>query len=305
MFLGGAKRVSLAEKFIEAGKKVNCTVAIFSYELNDDVPIAFVGKVIKGLKWKDEKLYDHLKDVISENNINVVLPFLDIATIIAAQLKKIVSSEVFIPVSEIEQCEVFFDKTKANAWCIKQNISVPDDLSSFPLIAKPNTGSASKGIIVLQNKNELDQLENKENFLVQKFIKGKEYSIDVYVSPKTTKIISLVSRERLETQGGESIKSITVKDSSVISFCEDIITKSKLIGPLTLQILKEEISNKLYFMEINPRFGGAVLNSIEAGADSPLYLINDLLGIENKRSDNWQDGLLMIRRFTEYYKLCK
>lgn len=108
MFLGGAKRVSLAEKFIEAGKKVNCTVAIFSYELNDDVPIAFVGKVIKGLKWKDEKLYDHLKDVISENNINVVLPFLDIATIIAAQLKKIVSSEVFIPVSEIEQCEVFF-----------------------------------------------------------------------------------------------------------------------------------------------------------------------------------------------------
>lgn len=305
LFLGGAKRASLAEKFIEAGKKINCEVTIFSYELNDDVPIAFVGKVIIGLKWADENLYDHLKETIQTNQINIVLPFLDIATIIVAKLKAIISPQVFIPVSEIELCEVFFDKTKTNEWCLKENISVPNDLSSFPLIAKPNTGSASKGIIVLQNDNDLQQLDNKDKYLIQKFIKCKEYSIDVYVSPKTKNIISLVSRERLETQGGESIKSITVKNSSILSFCEEVIAKSKLTGPLTLQILKEDTTNKLYFMEINPRFGGAVLNSIEAGANSPLYLINDYLGIVNERNDSWQDNLLMIRRFTEYYKLCK
>lgn len=305
LFLGGAKRVSLAEKFIGLGKATNTEITIFSYELNDDVPIAFVGQIIIGLKWNDEKLFDHLKEIIKKYEINIVIPFLDTATLIAAKLKALVSKDVFIPTSEIELCELFFNKIKTNEWCIKNNIPVPNDTTSFPLIAKPITGSASKGLVIIQHKQQLDKLENKELFLIQKFVEGKEFSVDVYVSPISKEIISIVLRERLETQGGESIKSITLKDNDLISFCEDIINKSKLTGPLTLQVLKETESGKLYFMEINPRFGGAVLNSIEAGANSPLYLINDYLGIKNKRNDNWQDNLLMIRRFTEYYKLCK
>lgn len=305
LFLGGAKRVSLAEKFIESGEKSGLTVSIFSYELTDEVPIAFVATVVIGLKWNDEKLYDHLLETITNESINIVLPFLDVATLIAAKLKSIVPANVFVPVSDLFLCETFFNKTLANDWCISENISVPNKLSSFPLIAKPITGSASKGLIILNDKVQLDQLADKEQYLVQKFIKGKEFSVDVYVSPITNKIISIVPRERLETQGGESIKSITVKDSDVISFSEEIIIKSKLTGPLTLQILQEEATNNLYFMEINPRYGGAVLNSITAGANSPLYLLNDYFKRQNNRNDEWQNNLLMIRRFTEYYRLCK
>jgi carbamoyl-phosphate synthase large subunit len=305
LFLGGAKRVSLAEKFIGLSKETNSEINVLSYELNDEVPIGFVAKVVIGLKWNDEKLYDHLKETIKTYEINIVIPFLDTATLIAAKLRTIISNDIFIPVSELELSELFFNKIKANEWCIKNNIPVPNDITTYPLIAKPITGSASKGLVIIQNNEQLDKLENKGNFLIQKFIKGKEFSVDIYVSPNSKEIISMVVRERLETQGGESIKSITVKDANLISFCEDIINKSKLIGPLTLQVLKENESGKLYFMEINPRFGGAVLNSIEAGANSPLYLINDYLGIKNERNDNWQNNLLMIRRFTEYYKLCK
>ena len=48
LFLGGAKRVSLAEKFIQEGKELNKNITIFSYELDDNVPISFVGKIIIG-----------------------------------------------------------------------------------------------------------------------------------------------------------------------------------------------------------------------------------------------------------------
>jgi len=116
LFLGGAKRVSLAERFIETGYRKNITINIFSYELNEDVPIAFIGKIIKGLKWNDPDLYKHLIDVINQNNINIVIPFLDNATIICAQLKKIVTSNIFILVSDLNLCEIFFNKKRTNEW---------------------------------------------------------------------------------------------------------------------------------------------------------------------------------------------
>ena len=58
-------------------------------------------------------------------------------------------------------------------------------------------------------------------------------------------------------------------------------------------------------MEINPRFGGAVLNSIFAGANSPRYILDDFYGIPNSYHENWQDNFMMLRRFSEYYKICK
>ena len=58
-------------------------------------------------------------------------------------------------------------------------------------------------------------------------------------------------------------------------------------------------------MEINPRFGGAVLNSIFAGANSPAYLLNEYYKIKNNKNENWTDNFLMLRRFSENYKICK
>lgn len=304
LFLGGAKRVSLAERFIATGIRMNISINIFSYELIDDVPIVFVGQIIKGLKWNDPYLYEHLNEVITLNCINIVIPFLDHATIVCAKLKERISPNVFIPVSDFELCEIFFDKKFANDWCEAENIAVPSNNYEFPMIAKPITGSASKGIIVLENEHDLNTLCDRENYLIQKFIKGKEYSVDAYISMQNSQIISIVPRQRLETQGGESIKSITVKCAKLISFSEIIIAKSKLKGPITLQLLEEDNSGNLFFMEINPRYGGAVLNSIEAGADSTVYLIKDYLGEKNDRFDNWIDKLMMIRRFSENYKIC-
>lgn len=304
LFIGGAKRVSLAEKFIEEGKLRGTNVRIFSYELDENVPISFVAKIIVGLKWNNDNLYNHLQEVIRENKIDIVLPFLDYATIVCAHLKKM-GEETFIPVSDEEACEIFFDKKNANSWCINNGIPVPSNTSQFPLIAKPIHGSASKGILILESLTNLENLKNKDSYLIQKFVKGTEYSVDVYVSTRSREIISIVPRIRLETQGGESIKSITVKSDRLIQFSREIIEKTGLIGPLTLQLIEDSTTKDLYFMEINPRFGGAVVNSIFAGANSPKYLLDDFYQISNSYSEDWNDNFLMLRRFSEYYKICK
>ena len=306
LFLGGSKRVSLAEKIIDEGKNNNIDIKIFSYELEKDVPISYVAEIIVGLKWKDVRIYEHLLEVIKSNNINIILPFIDYATIVCAKLKALIQDhDVLIPVSEEKLCEIFFDKNLTNEWCIANGIRVPCNINKFPLIAKPIHGSASKGILILNLQEELNNLSLKENYLIQQFVKGTEYSVDIYVSLLDKQIVSIVPRVRLETQGGESIKSITVKDERLINFSREIIEKSKLVGPLTLQIIESENTNDLYFIEINPRFGGAVLNSIFSGANSPKYLLNDFHKVKNTYNENWMDSFLMIRRFSENYKICK
>jgi carbamoyl-phosphate synthase large subunit len=306
LFLGGAKRVSMAEKFINEGLTRGISVNIFSYELDKNVPINIVAEIIVGLKWNDKNIYTDLLKVSLINKINIIIPFLDLSTLIAARLKDMIEfKNIFIPVSNEENCNLFFDKHLANQWCIDNKVNVPASINNYPLIAKPINGSASKGLIIIQNSEELKNLKNKKKYLVQKFIEGNEYSVDIYRSTINNEIISIVPRIRLETQGGESIKSITVKDQSIIDYSRKIIEKTNLVGPITLQFIQDRKTKVLYYMEINPRFGGAVLNSIFAGANSPAYLLNEYYKIKNNKNENWTDNFLMLRRFSENYKICK
>lgn len=304
LFLGGSKRVSLAEKLIEAGKLLDYDVKIFSYELNEEVPIFFVSdKVIIGKMWNDPLLFDHLEEVIDKNKINIVIPFLDQATVVAAMLKE-KRTDIFIASSDLFWSKLFFDKIKVNEWCLSNDVNIPtNNTLDFPLIAKPRNGSSSKGLVIIENHDQLLNINTEEN-LVQKFIKGKEFTVDCFISQKG-KILSITPRERIEVQGGESIKSLTIKSTSLINFTKQILLKTQLVGPITVQLIVDQETEEIFFMELNPRFGGGVVTSIGAGANIPKYLLNDYLGKKQEYDDSWKDKILMIRRFNEYFIQCK
>jgi carbamoyl-phosphate synthase large subunit len=68
------------------------------------------------------------------------------------------------------------------------------------------------------------------------------------------------------------------------------------IGCLTVQVFLNRISGRIIAIEINPRFGGGYPLSYRAGANYPLWLINEYF--DNKPiqySDSWEDQLLMLR----------
>lgn len=305
LLLGGAKRVSLAERFIASGKDRGYEVSIFSYELNENTPISFIGNIIKGKKWDDCNILEDLELTIKNHEIDILLPCVDPATTLAADLKLITKTNCFIPVSSPPLCQIFFDKQLTYNWSLNNEVEVPASNLEFPMIAKPNNGSASVGICIIKNLEEYNNFfleKNKLNYNIQKFIDGIEYSVDVYVSLNSRKIISIVPRIRLEVLGGESIKSQTIKDLELINLSKDIAVKSGLVGPLVIQFIKDKKTGKIYLMEINPRFGGAVLCSIGAGVDFPGYVIDDMSGVNlNENQNDWEDNLLMVRRFTEFY----
>jgi carbamoyl-phosphate synthase large subunit len=302
LFIGGAKRVSLAEKLIKAGSERNCRVKIYSYELDKHVPIASVGTVIIGLKWSDPRLYDHLKELINNLKINTVLPFVDPAVEVTSKLSQLLP-HLYIPVSDVKMSSIMFDKISANQWFVENKLPVPSQEACFPMIAKPARGSASKGIVVLNDQDDVtyfDKKNNRINFLIQKFIHGAEYTVDCYVARNGT-IISVVPRMRLEVTSGEATKTTTVRDEEIIKLSNEILGKGNFKGPITIQFIRDSETGKTYIMEINPRFGGGVLASIEAGANSAQVLIDELLGISVDINNRWKENLIMARSFRETY----
>lgn len=305
LFLGGAKRVSIAERFINAGIRNCIKINIFSYELQNKLPIASIAKVIVGLKWSDNNILTDLQRVVKENRINIVLPFVDPAIEICSLLKKQIDSSVSIPVSSESICRTMFEKKKAATWFEKHNIPVPQTFNlnniRFPVILKPNTGSAAKGLIIIKNYNDLIKINNIDDYLIQEFIEENiEYTVDAFVA-NNGEVITTVPRIRLETVGGEAIRSLTTNEVNIITLSNKILSSGDFFGPITIQFIRDKVKNKLYVMEINPRLGGGVVLSIEAGANIAEMIIKEHLGIPNEKCIGWKSGVLMTRYFKEVF----
>ena len=303
LFLGGAKRVSLAEHLIKAGKKLDLDISIFSYELDEKVPLASVGTILKGKKWSDANLFSDLHEQINKNNISIVLPFVDPAIEVAEFLKE-GNPDLFIPTCGRDICTIMFDKVLSEKWFIEKGLPIPpsyskEDQLHFPVIVKPRRGSASKGILVINDAEQWDKLCNKEEYVIQQYIeKREEYTVDCYVSTEG-KIISIVPRIRLQVAGGEVMNSETRKDEELISISEKVLQSGNFRGPVTIQYLRDKETKATYIMEINPRLGGGVITSIEAGADITEFILRDYLGEELDACEDWKDRTLMTRYFKE------
>ena len=85
LMLGGARRVSMAELLQRSGERLGFDVRIVSYELDDQVPIATVGKVVTGLRWNDPDVVEDILRVVTEHEAKIILPFVDGSISIAAK----------------------------------------------------------------------------------------------------------------------------------------------------------------------------------------------------------------------------
>ena len=110
---------------------------------------------------------------------------------------------------------------------------------------------------------------------------------------------SIVPRIRLETSGGEAVRSKTVKDMSIIEESKKILTSGHFRGPITIQYIKDNTNGNVYVMEINPRLGGAVVTSIGAGSGIIKMILNEYLGYSINPITDWRDNTVMVRYFNE------
>lgn len=289
LFLGGAKRVSMARFFKSAGKKRGLDVGIVSYEMSTDVPIALEGEVVIGKRWRDPDVVDDIRRVMREKQCRVVVPFVDGAVAVAKEAADN-QMDIFAPCSSAELSQKMFDKAEAAEMFVSHGLPVPLTYRpgmNFPLIAKPREGSASKGIVRIYDVSALKAITNPDEYLIQELVENAvEYTVDCYVSTITGEICAVVPRVRLEVEGGEVSRTMTVHHPVLVELSERVLLSMKLRGAVTLQfICDRNRPERLLLMEINPRLGGGAVCAIHAGADLPGMILDEALGLEATRAD--------------------
>lgn len=302
MFLGGGRRVSLAQLFKKSGENLGFNVSIFSYDLTKEVPIALEGEVIKGLPWTDPSVVGDICRVAEEKNIDIILPILN-GSIEVASMCRVRLDSVFVPVTDFSVAKPLFDKKDAAKLFKELSFPIPKTYSvlsaKIPAIAKPRRGGKSRGIQIFKDMEDLMHLQNLTDYLIQEFFEHcKEYTVDAYIDMDGN-VLTTVPRERLEIMGGESTKTITCRNELLENFTKEVIDKLSLRGPVNVQFLHDLDSDRYLLMEVNPRLGSGVICSVLAGAPITDYIIQESKGLPLKLCNDWKDHTLMARYLKE------
>ena len=168
-----------------------------------------------------------------------------------------------------------------------------------PWIVKPRFGRGSRDVYPATTEFELVYaLDHVEDPIVQTRVLGREFTVDVLVD-RDGELAGAVPRWRIETKAGISVKGETFAAPDLVAAVADLLRVLDLTGPANVQGFAND-SGGFTFIEVNPRFSGALPLSIAAGAD----LVGEFLrGIRGKRVRperlQYRSGVRMVRYFEE------
>lgn len=254
----------------------------------------------------DEKGYlKWLIDFCSKHQIKLIIPTRDEELIIFAHLKDdFMNKGIYINISSVETIKICNDKKIFYEYCRANGIPIPNifnDIRSveYPCFIKGRYGKGSRFAFKITDQNQLNAfLAISEDFIMQEYIDWPEYTID-YFADYDGNPISVVPRNRILTFGGESFVGKTVNNRFIIEETINFARGLNLVGHNTIQLFYNDKNKELKFMEINARYGGGAALGIAAGANSPLFLIQLVLGqpVEHGLYDFEEDVYMF--RYTE------
>jgi carbamoyl-phosphate synthase large subunit len=163
----------------------------------------------------------------------------------------------------------------------------------YPLFIKPRGGSAAKYTFKIRDARELAFfMDYVPQPIIQEFLPGPEITSDICCD-FDGKLLSIVSRQRIEVRSGEVAKGVTVYHQAITDACRAIARALPAVGPITVQcIMKGDVP---HFTEINARLGGGLPLGIAAGVDSPRLLLMSLAGLPVDSSPAYRTGVYMTR----------
>lgn len=264
-----------------------------------------------------------LKDICKEHKVSAIISLNDLELPILSKHKVefedfnttvIVSSELVIDIS--------FDKWKTFEFLNSIGLSTPNTylnvtnalkdinlkIIQFPLVLKPRWGSASIGIEFVENEEELEYayklLKSKLSrsildsvsksdinnaILIQETIIGTEYGIDI-LNDFNGNYYGTFSREKLSMRSGETDKAKSVINPNLNIIGEKISINLRHLGNMDCDVFIN--GEKIYVLELNPRFGGGYPFSHEAGINSAAIYIDWINGKTNvDHHNNYKENI--------------
>jgi carbamoyl-phosphate synthase large subunit len=226
---------------------------------------------------------------------------------------------VALPISPLDCLRVCRDKHELLAR-VKGIVPVPDyepltpeaaaRVTSFPRFVKPRLGAGSRGAEKITRREDLDALPQDGSILVQEYLPGEEYSVDVYVRGDG-RVIAAVPRERMKTDSGIAVTARTVDVPEVIEAARRVAEEIGVRYVANVQF-KRAADGIFKLLEVNPRFPGTLPLTTAAGVDMPKLLVDDVAGKKLPNGPLPFKEIMVVRYWTEHYvdpkewvKLCR
>jgi len=311
LFTCVGRRVCLVEAFRRAGRSLRIKGRVLGTDttpLSSALQSCDLGFLVVPTRHRD--YIGQLLSIVKTHRVRLVVPTVDLDLgVLAENRRRFESLGCRVLVSDPKVVRICQDKRETCRFLTRHGLDTPLTVSphrllteprgprpSRPWVLKPWDGYASLNNVVVRNRRELAFFAGRvPHAICQPYVRGTEYTCDVYVDFHG-KVRTVVPRRRIELRAGEVSKAQVVKDRRIMEAVEALVTTlGGGPGVITVQLIVTT-EGRITFIEINPRFGGGAPLSIQAGADFPRWLLQEVLGREPRIAfDGFEDGLIMLR----------
>lgn len=304
LFTGVGRRIELLQAFRNAALVLNKKLIIYGADMVTTAPAcAYCDYTRIVVAMKNDHYIDNLLEICNKDSIDLIIPTIDTDLLILSRNKKAFESiGTKVMISEPDKILICRDKNNTSQFFVDCGLCAPMPVNNwreyrggFPAFIKPKDGSSSIDAFKIQNQKELEIMASQvKDYIVQPFINGTEYTIDV-VCDWDGNPISIIPRERIQVRAGEVLKTRICMDDVMIAEVRKLCEKFKPCGPMTVQLIREQHSGEDYYIEINPRFGGGAPLSMKAGARTAEIILKMMSEEQVDEWDNIADGAVYSR----------
>lgn len=257
----------------------------------------------------DPRLIDVLYEECRARRIDALLPTVDAELApLAAVRARFEAISVQLPISPVECLRICRDK-QLLLEKVKGIVPIPgnepltqavaDRTHAFPLLVKPRSGAGSRGVAKIECREDLETIPKDGSYLLQEYLPGEEYSVDVYVR-RDGRVIGAVPRERMKVDSGIAIASRTIDLPEVVDSAVKTAEIIGIRGTANIQF-KRAADGVFKLLEVNPRYPGTLPLTGAAGVDMPKLMADELAGKPVPDRLMPFKELMVVRYWTEHY----
>jgi carbamoyl-phosphate synthase large subunit len=246
-----------------------------------------------------------LRQICERENVRLIVPTIDTElAVLSRERRAFEQAGTRVLVSSPEIVALAGDKYTTSTQLAAYGIPTPLTLRldeyrrdptrlTGPVIAKPNGGSASIGIVRPGSPRDLDSLD-AQTYIVQELWKGSEYTVNIFFDSDGT-LRCAVPHRRIEVRAGEVSKGRTERLTALTDAAHKLGSQLRgARGPLCFQAVVRNDGACAIF-EINARFGGGFPLAHFAGARMSQWILEELTGRPSTANDDWRAGATMLR----------
>ncbi len=229
---------------------------------------------------------DSLVDFCRKNRISAIIPTRDGELLYFAErrdeLRKNGISVMISNPDGVRACVdklAFYENLKAPDFRVIPTAAEISRIEADAYVAKERYGAGSRNIALDVSEEDARRHAQKlKEAIFQPYVRGREYSVDIYITEKGDPKGAVV-RSRDLIGRGESQVTTTARNEALEQACFAIANALELRGHLLFQAIVDE-KDEFHFVECNCRFGGASSLSVAAGLDTFYWFLLESQGAD-------------------------